>query len=90
MTKKKKEELIKKFGHVPTKTEIFENLKASQERLIWALSGALETAPDDPKLRKQILQAIEKAATLRGKVYREVLKEEPPRPKGIDRKKATA
>ncbi|OGY26022.1 MAG: hypothetical protein A2Z24_02820 [Candidatus Woykebacteria bacterium RBG_16_44_10] len=90
LTKKKKEELIKKFGHVPTKEEIFEKLKASQERLMWALSGALKTAPPDLELRKQLLQAIEKAATLRGKVYREVIKEEPPRPKTIDKKKGVA
>ncbi|OGY21931.1 MAG: hypothetical protein A2126_00170 [Candidatus Woykebacteria bacterium GWB1_45_5] len=89
-TKKQKEELIKKFGHVPTKEEIFERLKASQERLMWALSGALETAPDDPKLRKQLLQAIEKAATLRGKVYRDILKEKPPQPKTVDKKKGVA
>ena len=90
LTKKKKEELIKKFGHVPTKEEIFEKLKASQERLMWALSGALEAAPDDPKLRKQLLQAIEKAATLRGKVYREVIKEEPPKPETVRKKPHSA
>jgi hypothetical protein len=90
LTKKQKEELLNKIGHVPTRNEIFEKLKASQERLMWALSNALEAAPDNPKLRKQLLQAIEKAATLRGKVYREVIKEEPPVPKTIDEKKGIA
>lgn len=78
LSKKKEAELIKKFGHVPTEEEILEKIKASQERLMSALAGALKTAPDDPKIRKQLLEAVEKAAKLRGEVYEKVLKEKPP------------
>lgn len=82
LSKKKEKELIKKFGHIPTKEEIFEHIKASQERMIWALGKAMETAPDDPKIRQQLLEAVEKATTLRDAIYKEVLKEEtPPLPK---------
>lgn len=78
ISKKKEAELIKKFGHVPTEDEILEKIKASQERLMSALAGALKTAPDDPKIREQLLGAVEKAAKLRGEVYEKVLKEKPP------------
>lgn len=78
ISKEKEAELIKKFGHVPTEEEILAKIKASQERLITALAGALKTAPDDPEIRKQLLTAVEKAAKLRGEVYEKVLKEKPP------------
>lgn len=78
ISKEKEKELIKKFGHVPTEKEILEKIKASQERLMSALAGALKTAPDDPKIRKQLLESVEKAAKLRGEVYEKVLKEKPP------------
>lgn len=82
LSKIKEKELIKKFGHIPTKEEIFERIKASQERMIWALGKAMETAPDDPKIRQQLLEAVEKATNLREAIYKEVLKEEtPPLPK---------
>lgn len=78
LSKKKEAELIKKFGHVPTEKEILDKIKASQERLITALAGALKTAPNDPEIRKQLLAAVEKALQLRGEVYEKVLKEKPP------------
>ena len=81
LSKKREAELIKKYGHVPTKEEIFEKIKASQERMMQALAGALATAPKDPKIREQLLEAVEKATKLRGKIYKDLLKEKPPRPK---------
>lgn len=81
LSKKQEAELIKKYGHVPTKEEIFEKIKASQEIMMRALAGALKTAPKDPKIREQLLEAVEKATKLRGKIYKDVLKEKPPAPK---------
>lgn len=78
ISKEKEKELIAKFGHVPTEKEISENIKASQEKLMTALVGMLETAPDDPEVRKKLMEAIEKAVEVRNKVYEEVLKETPP------------
>lgn len=64
---------------MPTEQEIMEGLKASQERLMQALAGMARTAPDDPEIKAQIMEAIEKAAGLRKKIYKEVVKEEPPK-----------
>ena len=80
LSKKRKEEIMKQFGgRMPTKEEVFEKIRASQERMMQALAGAARTAPDDPKVRKQLLEVIERAAKLRGKIYEKVLKEKPPR-----------
>ncbi len=79
LTKKQKEKILKEFGgRMPTKEEIFEKIKASQERLMQALAGAARTAPDDPEIRKQLLEVVERAAKLRKGIYKKVLKEEPP------------
>lgn len=77
LTKKWKQELIKKYGHVPTKKEIFQKLKESQERLIYPLAGAWQTAPDDPEERKKLLKSIKEAIKLREKVYK-MIGEKPP------------
>lgn len=79
LTKKQKGEIVEKFGRVPTEDEIVEAIKASQERLMQALAGMARTAPDDPEIKKEIMQAIEKAADLRKRIYKEVIKEETPR-----------
>jgi hypothetical protein len=78
LSKNQEKELIKKYGHVPTEKEIFENLKAHQEKLMSALVGALETAPDDPEIRKQLMEAVEKATQMREKLYKEIIKEPSP------------
>ena len=78
LTGKQREKLIKQFGHVPTKEEIFQKIKESQERLVSSLAGMWQTAPDDPKVKGKILEAMEKAMKLRQNVYKTVLKEEPP------------
>lgn len=78
MNKKQKEEIIKKYGKIPTKEEIFQKIKESQERMVVALAKAWETAPNDPKIKKQLLEAIEKALQFRNKLYKDLLKEEPP------------
>lgn len=75
---KQKEEIIKKYGKIPSKEEVFEKIAASQEKLIAALMGAWESAPNDPKIRKDLLKAMEKAMDLRAKVYKKVIKKEPP------------
>lgn len=78
LTSQKKEEIIKKYGKIPTKEELFQKIKRSQERLLVSLIRAWETAPDDPKIREEVLEAIEKAVRLREKIYKDVVKEEPP------------
>lgn len=40
--------------------------------------GAWETAPDDPKIKKQLSDAMEKAVKLRDRVYGEILNEAAP------------
>ncbi|EKD58101.1 MAG: hypothetical protein ACD_57C00031G0009 [uncultured bacterium] len=82
LTKKQREKIMKQFGgRMPTKEEIFEKIKASQERMMQALAGAARTAPSDPETRKQLLGVIERAATLRKKIYKQVIKEKPPKVK---------
>lgn len=78
LTKEKKEELIKKFGHIPTKEEVFDKIRQAQERLVVSLIAAWESAPSDPAVREQILEAMKEAVNLREKVYEKVLKEDPP------------
>lgn len=79
LSRKRKEEIMKQFGgRMPTKEEVFEKIRASQERMMEALKGAYETAPDDPNVRKDLVNAIEKATKMRSKLYKEVLKETPP------------
>lgn len=71
---------MKEFGgRMPTKEEIFEKIRASQERLMQALAGAARTAPDDPEVKKQLMEVIEKAGSLRKGVYKKILKERPPK-----------
>lgn len=75
-----REKLLKQFGgKVPTEAEILDKIKASQERLMQALVGMARTAPDDPEIQRQLREAIEKAAELRKKIYKTVIKEEPPK-----------
>lgn len=76
--RKQKGELVAKFGQVPAKEEIFTRIKESQERLVRSLAGALATAPEDPQIRGQLLEAIEKATKLRTKLYG-MMGEIPPR-----------
>ena len=78
LAKKQKEEIIKKYGKVPSKEEIFQKIRESQERLVASLIKAWEAAPDDPKIRKELLQAMERAVNLRKEVYKKLIKEEPP------------
>ena len=62
LTKDQEDKLIKEFGHVPTPDEVFNKIKASQQKMKWALAKAWDAAPDDPKVRKQLIDVIEKAA----------------------------
>lgn len=80
LSKKRREEIMKEFGgRMPTREEIFEKIKASQERLMTALAGAAKTAPDDPVVRKHLMEVVERAGGLRKKIYKDVLKEKPPK-----------
>ena len=75
LTKKQKDKLIKEFGHIPTKEEIFAKIRTSQEKMMAALKGAWDTAPDDPKIRKQLVEVVEKASKLRNKIYNDILQD---------------
>ncbi len=77
--KQKIQVLEKESPTAPTEEEIIGRIKASQERLMQALAGMARTAPDDPEIKAEIMQAIEKAANLRKKIYKEVIKEETPK-----------
>lgn len=71
---------MKQFGgRMPTKEEVFEKIKASQERMMAVLKGAYEAAPEDPKIRAEFMDAIDKATKLREKVYKDLMKQEPPK-----------
>lgn len=78
LSQKRREEIIKKYGKIPTKEEVFQKIRESQERLIVSLAKAWEVAPPDPAIRKEVLEAMGKAVELREKVYGKVLKEEHP------------
>lgn len=80
LTEAQRKKIMKQFGgRMPTQEEIFEKIKASQERLMTALAGAARTAPNDPEIKKQLMEAIEKAGSLRKRIYKEVIKEAPPK-----------
>lgn len=65
LSKQQRERLIREFGHVPTKEEVFTKIRASVERMTWVLAGAWESAPDDPAVKKKLVEAVAKAAKLR-------------------------
>jgi len=76
---KLREKLMQQYGgRMPTQEEVFEKIRASQERLMTALVGMAKTAPNDPEIKKQLMEAMQKAAELRKKVYKQVLKQKPP------------
>lgn len=80
LTKKQKERMIKEFGHIPSKEEVFAKLEASLSRMTAALEGAWNTMPDDPKIRKDMIKAVTHSAKLREGIYKKVLKKPvPPR-----------
>jgi len=80
VSKKQKEGILDESSSTtPTDEEIIERIKASQERLMQALAGMARSAPDDPEIKAEIMQAIEKAANLRKRIYKEVIKEETPK-----------
>lgn len=80
VSKKQKERILDEpSSTAPTDEEIVERIKASQERLMQALVGMARSAPDDPGIKAEIMQAIEKAADLRKRIYKEVLKQETPK-----------
>jgi len=68
-TREKRKKLVAKFGQSFSEEEILEKLKQSQEKMIRALAGALTTAPDDPEIRSELLEAVEKAMQMRSKIY---------------------
>ena len=71
---------MKQFGgRMPTKEEIFQKLAASQERLMNALKGAYENVPNDPNVRSELMETIDKATKLRSKLYKDVIKRKPPK-----------
>lgn len=80
LTKKQKEGLIKKYGKIPSKKEIFEKLQTSQERMINALKGAWENMPEDisSKERDVLIDVIERATKLRKGIYKKILKQKLP------------
>lgn len=80
LTQAQREKIMKQFGgRMPTQEEIIEKIRASQEKLMTALAGAARSAPDDPETKKQLMETIAKAGHLRKKIYKEVLKEPPPK-----------
>ena len=78
LSKKRKEEIMKQFGgRMPTKEEIFQKIMESQERMAQALKGAWETKPDDPKIRKQLLEVGERSAKLKKGIQKVFGKDKP-------------
>ncbi len=78
LSKKEKTKIVNKYGKIPSKKEILQKIKHSQERLVVSLAKAWETAPDDPEIRRDIIAAMQKALELRSKIYSKVVKETPP------------
>jgi len=78
LSDKRKKEIIEKYGEIPTKKELFDKLAETQERLVISLAMAWEVVPDDPKRKEDLLKATERAMKLREKIYKNVIKKEPP------------
>lgn len=76
-TPKQKQEIIKKFGHIPTKEELFAKIRESNQKMITALEGAWNCAPKEPAVRKQLTDAVAKASQLTKKLN-ELLKKATP------------
>ncbi len=55
----------KQKKHQLTEKEWVEKINAQQSKLMLALTNALESVPDDPLLRAEILDAIRLAANLK-------------------------
>ena len=80
LSQNQRQKIMKQYGgRMPTKEEIFEKIRASQERMMQALAGAARTAPDDPEVRRQLTSVIEKAGHLRKGIYKKILKDKPPK-----------
>ncbi len=79
LTKKQKDRMIKEFGHIPTKEEIFAKLEVSLTRMNNALEGAWKTMPDDYKTRNDMEEIVSRSAKLREGVYQSFLKKPAPR-----------
>jgi len=70
LAKKPKQKVLEEQDSAaPTEEEIVERIKASQERLMQALAGKARNVPDDPEIKKEVMEAIEKAADLRKRIY---------------------
>ena len=78
LTKKQHERMIKEFGHIPTKEEIFAKMEASLARMNEALEGAWKTMPDDMKIRKDMTEVVARSAKLRQGVYQSLIKKPVP------------
>lgn len=76
LSKKRKEEIIKLYGHIPTKEEVFQKIIESQERLANALKGAWETKPQDSKTVKQLLEVGARSGKLRKELEKLIHTEE--------------
>ncbi len=69
LSQKRKAEIMKQFGgRMPTREEIFQKIMESQERMAQALKGAWETKPDDPKVKKRLLEVGERSAKLKAEI----------------------
>lgn len=73
LTKAQRERVLKEFGHIPTKEEVFAKIQASQVRMMNALQEAFENMPEDEALRGQFLDTLEQTATF-NKHLNEVVK----------------
>lgn len=64
-------------GRMPTKEDIFQKIIESQERMAQALKGAWETKPNDPKVKKQLLEVGERSAKLKKEIQKMFGKDKP-------------
>jgi heme oxygenase len=74
LTPQQRKRLIKEFGHIPTKKELFAKIQESQETMLKALEEAYKNLPDDPDIRGQFIEALERTSKLHKKLNE--LKEE--------------
>ena len=69
LSKRRKEEIMKQFGgKMPTKASILKKIIESQERMANALKGAYESAPDDPEVKKQLIEVGERTSKLKKEI----------------------
>lgn len=75
LTKQEEEKLTERYGFIPTKEEVLRRIQESHKRMYESLMEAWQAAPDDPEIKKELMEALKRAVNLKGEIER-VFKED--------------